>query len=80
MSETRRLSLDQVFPGARVVVRALEAERDVNGRMMQLGLVVGAEAEVLQSQAGGPMLIRARRTLLAVGREEAKKILVEMSR
>lgn len=73
------LSLDQVEPGGRVVLRALRADRDLRGRLMLLGLFVGASADVLQSRRRGPMLIRVRHTLVAIGRDEAKAILVDLS-
>lgn len=77
MSETQCLSLDKIRAGERVVVRALRADRQLNGRFMLLGLAVGTAAEVLQNYSNGPILIRARNTLVAIGRDEARKILVE---
>ena len=60
-----------------VVLRALNGDPELNARFMQLGIVVGSCAEVLQSREKGPMLIRARNTLVAIGRSEAGKIMVE---
>ncbi len=77
-SSTERLSLDQIGPGARVVLRALPADRALQSRLMLLGVFIGARADVLQSRRGGPMLIRVRNTLVALGREEAKTILVDV--
>lgn len=78
MSEDEYISLDQIGAGARVVVRALRAGQELNGRFMLLGLAVGTAAEVLQNHSSGPLLIRARNTLIAIGRGEAHKILVEI--
>jgi Fe2+ transport system protein FeoA len=44
-----------------------------------LGLAVGTVAQVIQNTHNGPMLVRARNTLVALGHEEAQKILVEVS-
>jgi ferrous iron transport protein A len=79
MSRGEHVSLGQVRPGAHIVIRALGADQDLNGRFMLFGLVVGTAAEVVQNYYKGPMLIRARNTLVAVGRDEAQKILVEIS-
>lgn len=76
-TEWRRL--DEIEPGSRVILCALLADVELNARLTQLGVVVGSSAEVLQSRARGPVLIRARSTLVAIGREEANKILVETS-
>ncbi|MCC3246191.1 ferrous iron transport protein A [Methylocystis sp. WRRC1] len=79
MSDVKYPSLDQIRAGAHVVVRELRADRELNGRFMLLGLAVGTAAEVLQNPFRGPMLIRARNTLLAIGRDEARQIIVEVS-
>lgn len=79
MSKSEGVPLGQIRPGARIVIRALKADQELNGRFMLLGLVVGTAAEVLQNNAAGPMLIRARNSLVAIGRDEAHKIFVEIS-
>lgn len=76
-SHTEWRRLDEIAPGSRVILSALQADAELNARFMQLGVVVGSPAEVLQSHADGPVLIRSRSTLVAIGREEASKILVE---
>lgn len=72
-----RLSLDRIGPGRRVVLRALPQDRALQNRLMLLGVFIGARAEILQSRRAGPMLIRVRNTLVAIGRDEAKTILVD---
>ncbi|WP_424362252.1 FeoA family protein [Methylocystis parvus] len=71
-------SLDQIGPGENVVLQSLRADRELQGRLMQLGLFVGAAVDIVQSRAGGPMLLRVRNTLVAIGHEEAKAILVDI--
>jgi len=78
-SETRYVFLDQIESGANVIVRGLEADREINGRFMLLGLAVGTKAEVIQNDAKGPLLVRARNSFVAIGREEARHVLVEVS-
>ncbi len=72
------LSLDQIAPGERVILRSFNGDRELRGRLMLLGLFVGAPAEVLQTRKRGPTLIRVRSTLVAIGYEEAKTILVDV--
>ncbi|MEK4034969.1 FeoA family protein [Methylocystis sp. IM3] len=70
-------SLDQVRAGEKVVLRALCGDRELRSRLMLLGLCVGGAADVVQTRRRGPTLIRVRNTLVAIGYEEAKTILVE---
>lgn len=46
-------------------------------RLAALGLVVGAHLEVLQNSGRGPVLVRVQNTRVALGRNEAAKVLVE---
>jgi len=72
------LSLDQIGPGGRVILRALRGDRELQSRLMLLGLFVGGAADVVQTRRRGPTLIRVRNTLVAIGYEEAKTILVDV--
>jgi Fe2+ transport system protein FeoA len=74
------LSLDQIEPGEKIVLRAFHGDRELQSRLMLLGLFVGAAADVIQTRKRGPTLIRVRNTLVAIGYEEAKTILVDVSR
>jgi Fe2+ transport system protein FeoA len=74
------LSLDQIKPGEKIVLRAFQGDRELQSRLMLLGLFVGAAADVVQTRKRGPTLIRVRNTLVAIGFEEAKTILVDVSR
>ena len=74
------LSLDQIGPGERVILRAFRGDRELQSRLMLLGLFVGGGADVVQTRRRGPTLIRVRNTLVAIGYEEAKTILVDVSK
>jgi Fe2+ transport system protein FeoA len=78
-SKAEYVPLGLIQPGAHFVIRVLQASQEINSRLMLLGLAVGTAAQVIQNTHNGPMLIRARNTLVAVGHEEAKRILVEVS-
>jgi ferrous iron transport protein A len=71
--------LDQLAPGARAVVSELQGGRGFASRLAGMGISVGCQIEVLQNQAHGPLLVLVRDTRLALGREEASKILVRES-
>jgi Fe2+ transport system protein FeoA len=73
------LSLDQIEPGAKIVLRAFRGDHELRSRLMLLGLFLGAAADVVQTRKRGPTLIRVRNTLVAIGYEEAKTILVDVS-
>lgn len=73
------LSLDQIGSGEKVVLRAFRGDRELQSRLMLLGLFAGAVADVVQTRRRGPTLIRVRNTLVAIGYEEAKTVLVDVS-
>jgi Fe2+ transport system protein FeoA len=72
------ITLDQIAPGKRVILRALPRNRELQSRLMLLGLFIGSAADVVQTRRRGPTLIRVRNSLVAIGFEEAKTILVDV--
>lgn len=70
-------SLDQLPADARAVVRQLRGGQEFASRLAAMGLAVGAPLVVLQNTGHGPMLVNVRDTRIALGRGEAKKVLVE---
>jgi ferrous iron transport protein A len=73
----RRLVLGEMTTGARVVFRGVNADRALSSRLAALGLVDGAQIEVLQNSGHGPVLVRVHNTRVALGHDEAMKVLVE---
>ena len=69
--------LSEIRAGARIVVRRVDGGRGILSRLAALGLVVGSDIEVLQNSQDGPMLVRAHNTRVALGRNEARKVVVE---
>ena len=63
--------------GVQSVVRRVEGGRSFTSRLAAMGLVVGAHLEVLQNPGHGPVLVRVHSTRVALGRNEATKVLVE---
>jgi ferrous iron transport protein A len=79
-SDTPLIGLDQVAQGSRAVVRTLAGGVALVSRLAALGVVTGAPLEMLQNRGRGPLLVLVRGTRLALGRGEARRILVEERR
>ena len=71
--------LDQLAAGARATVSELRGGRGFASRLAGMGVSVGCQIEVLQNPARGPLLVLVRDTRIALGRDEASKILVRES-
>jgi ferrous iron transport protein A len=69
--------LDQLPAGATALVRQLRGGQEFAHRLAAMGLTEGAHLTVLQNPGRGPLLVNVRDTRIALGRGEAKKILVE---
>ena len=62
--------------GERVRIVALRAGRGMDRRLVEMGLAIGMEVQILQRQADGPLLLAVRDMRLGLGRAMAHKILV----
>ncbi|AEM38871.1 FeoA family protein [Pyrolobus fumarii 1A] len=68
--------LSKLPPGTRAKVVAVLGGRGATRRAMEMGLAPGSEVEVVMV-TGGPIIVRVRGSLVAVGRGLAEKVLVE---
>ncbi len=68
-------TLDLVPPGGRVRIVDLRGGRELVSRLMQMGLHPGAIVEVVENSKG-PVLVRVRGVVIALGRGLARKIVV----
>lgn len=73
-SET--VSLDALAPGAVGYVREIQGGRGLVGRLATLGFTPGAEVRMVQNYGHGPLIVLVRDARVALGRGEARKILV----
>ena len=62
--------------GAHGIVHELQGGRGFIARLATLGLTVGAQVTVLQNHGHGPLTILVRGTRVALGRHEARRILI----
>lgn len=80
--ETRpeALSLDELVPGARARVLAVEGSGPVARRLMEMGVVPGAPVRVVKAAPlGDPLEVCVRNYHLALRRTEARTIKVVTS-
>jgi len=62
--------------GRRVTLKSVEAGEALSGRLAALGLVPGAEVEVMSNRAHGPVILMLGESRIMLGRGMAEKILV----
>ncbi len=72
-----QLSLNDVLPGQRVVVSALESKGSMRRRMLDIGLIANTEVECLgRSPGGDPSAFLIRGAVIAIRSEDCKDILI----
>jgi ferrous iron transport protein A len=70
------MPLTIIQSGRRVRLQSVDAGRDLAGRLAALGLVPGAELEILRNSPHGPLILRIGESRIALGRGMAEKIRV----
>ena len=72
-------TLDTLKPGDEAVVKQLQGEPEITGRLMEMGLVTGTPIKVLKfAPLGDPLEIVMRGYHLTLRRTEAAGIIVEL--
>ena len=71
------MPLSQVNEGTRAVLKSIDGGRQLRGRLAALGLLPGAELEVVQNSGRGPCVLAVRGSRIVIGRGMASRILVE---
>lgn len=77
MLTAKLIEVSRMPAGARGVVRLLAGGHQFRSRLANLGFTAGAVIEVRQNHGRGPVLVALRGTLIALGRAEADKVLVQ---
>lgn len=70
------VTLSDATPGSRYCILEIKEESSLVNRLSSMGLLCGSMIEICQNHKKQPVLLFARDTLIAIGREESKKIMV----
>ena len=70
------LSLDEIKTGDHAIFQANTAHKEIASRLISLGFTPGVHIEMTQNYGRGPLLVTLRGTRVALGRQEAKNIIV----
>jgi ferrous iron transport protein A len=70
-------SLDDLVRGETAFFLTFNAGREAAGRLTSLGFTPGVQILMTQNYGRGPLLVTIRGTRVALGREEARKILIQ---
>ena len=70
------VTLSDATPGSRYCILEIKEESRLVNRLSSMGLLCGSMIEIRQNHKKQPVLLFARDTLIAIGREESKKIMV----
>lgn len=73
------VSLDMARQGEKLIIRQIEAGRNLQMRITSMGLRPGDLIEIVSSQVGGQVVIASGDNRLIIGKGMAQKILVEPS-
>ena len=71
-----KLLLSDAVPGTAYRIQEIRDEVRLVNRLSSMGLLVGSPVTICQNRKKQPVLLFARDTLIAIGREESKKIVV----
>jgi len=71
------VSLSAVRSGVWVRIQRMQGGHRFLGRLASLGFTPGARLKVIQNFGNGPIIVTLRDTRVALGRGEARKILVK---
>lgn len=70
------ITLSESIPGNKYFIHEIKDEMRLVNRLSSMGLMPGGQIEVCQNNRKQPVLIFARDTLVAIGREESRKIMI----
>ena len=68
--------LSEIKTGENATLQSIKGGKDISYRLTSLGLTPGASIEMLQNFGRGPLIVNVRGTHVALGRGEARRIIV----
>ena len=73
------MPLSSILTGQFGTILDLSGGRGLIGRLAALGFTPGASVEMLQNYGHGPLIVEVRDARIALGRGEARKVLVRLN-
>lgn len=73
----KSMPLSELPAGEHAFVVALGLGRGISARLTTLGFTPGAELTMIQNYGHGPLVVTIRDTRIALGRHEARSILIQ---
>lgn len=70
----KELLLSEAVPGKSYMIKEIKDETRLTNRLSSMGILTGTKVEICQNHKKQPVLLFARDTLVAIGREECEKI------
>ena len=70
------ITLDSLPVGRQATIEAIEGGRGLVSRLATLGFIPGQRVDMVQNFGVGPLIVVIQNTRVALGRGEARKILV----
>ncbi len=77
LSEEGGTALCKLAAGEQGHIRRIGGGHTFTTRMATFGFTPGAQVEMLQNYGQGPVIVKVRGSRVALGRQEARRILVE---
>lgn len=71
------MPLSSLSEGRRAVLKKIAGGRQLRGRLAAMGLLPGAELEVIQNSGHGPFVVSVKGSRIVIGRGMASRIEVE---
>jgi ferrous iron transport protein A len=71
------MPLTMISEGKKAILLSIEGGRQLRSRLASLGMLPGAELEVIQNSGHGPFVISVKGSRIVIGRGMAARIAVE---
>lgn len=71
------MPLTHVNEGNQAILKSIDGGRQLRGRLAALGLLPGAQLQVVQNSGQGPFVVAVRGSRIVLGRGMAARIIVE---
>jgi Fe2+ transport system protein FeoA len=68
--------LSDLISGCHAIISGLDGDKNFRKKMLEMGLIINYEVEVIIGGGYGPVFLAIGDTRLAIGHNDAKKILV----